>query len=146
LSGRQLHAILCTIAQTQNNTLSEVLLLRYTPKALGKSKFMSQRRILRHIVMFGFKSSTETVQIRQVIERFAGLVHLVPGIVDFEWGENNSPEDLSHGLTHCFTLSFESSEDRDAYLPHPEHQAFAEWVGQWVETVTVFDYWATSID
>lgn len=106
---------------------------------------MSERKILRHVVMFGFNSSTDTAQVQQVIKRFTNLKHQVPGIVEFEWGENNSPENLNQGHTHCFTLSFESTEARDAYLPHPQHQAFAKWVGQWVVTVTVFDYWATTV-
>lgn len=106
---------------------------------------MSEPKILRHIVMFGFKPSTDNAQVQQVIERFSNLKNLVPGITEFEWGENNSPENLNQGHTHCFTLSFQSSEARDAYLPHPDHQAFAQWVGQWVDTVTVLDYWATTV-
>lgn len=106
---------------------------------------MSKPDRIRHIVMFGFKTSANIGQVQQVIESFAKLKHQVPDIAEFEWGENNSPENLSQGHTHCFTLTFESADARDAYLVHPEHQAFAQWVGQWVETVTVFDYWTTGI-
>ena len=101
--------------------------------------------MLRHIVMFGFKTTTDTGQVQQVVERFTMLKHQVPDIVEFEWGENNSPENLNQGHTHCFTLSFESNDARDAYLVHPDHQVFAQWVGQWVETVTVFDYWVSKV-
>ncbi|MFK7856107.1 MAG: Dabb family protein [Granulosicoccus sp.] len=106
---------------------------------------MSERKILRHIVMFGFLSDAGEQQVTQVIERFTALKHRVPGIVEFEWGENTSPEKLNQGHTHCFTLSFDTSEARDVYLNHPIHQEFAQWVGQWVETVTVLDYWATPV-
>ena len=95
--------------------------------------------------MFGFKPSADYAQVQQLIERFTNLKNLVPGIIDFEWGENNSPENLNREHTHCFTLSFESIEARDAYLSHSEHQAFAQWVGQWVMNVTVLDYWATTV-
>ena len=26
--------------------------------------------------------------------------------------------------------------------PHPDHVAFANWARQWIERVTVVDYWA----
>ena len=92
--------------------------------------------------MFGFKSSITLAQVQQVVVRFSSLKTQVPGISAFEWGENNSPEKLTQCHTHCFTLSFDSTEARDAYLSHPVHEAFAQWVGHWIETVTVLDYWA----
>ncbi len=59
-----------------------------------------------------------------------------------EWGVNSSPEGLNKGASHCFTLTFASDAARDAYLPHPAHTAFAEWVSTWLDSVTVVDYWA----
>ena len=97
---------------------------------------------LRHVVLFGFKTGSTDAEIKEIVRRFLELRNLVPGITDFEWGENNSPEGKNHGLTHCFTLTFESEGARDAYLPHPDHIAFAEWAGQWIDSVTVIDYWA----
>lgn len=41
-------------------------------------------------------------------------------------GADCSPESLSKGFTHGFTMTFESSAARDAYLPHPEHEAFKQ--------------------
>ena len=99
-------------------------------------------RLLRHVVMFGFKPDTTPDDIAELIRRFSDLQHSVPGIESFEWGENNSPEELAHGLSHCFLLSFRSEAARDAYLPHPAHSAFAEWAGRFIEHVTVIDYWA----
>ncbi|MEM8630603.1 MAG: Dabb family protein [Pseudomonadota bacterium] len=97
---------------------------------------------LRHVVMFKFKDGTGPDETAEIVRRFSGLQDLVPGIEAFEWGVNNSPEALSEGLTHCFTLTFGSEAARDAYLPYPEHKAFADWVGNWVEKVVVVDYWA----
>ena len=34
---------------------------------------------------------------------------------------------------------------RDAYLIDPAHVAFADWVGTWLEHVTVVDFW-TELD
>ena len=97
---------------------------------------------LRHVVLFGFRPKTTDAEITEIARRFAGLRELVPGISGFEWGVNNSPEGKSQGLTHCFTLTFGSDDARDAYLPHPAHVAFADWARQWIERVTVVDYWA----
>lgn len=96
---------------------------------------------LRHVVLFGFKDETSDEEIQEIARRFAGLRDLIPGITDFEWGENSSPEGKNQGRSHCFTLTFQSDEARDAYLPHPEHVAFAGWARQWIERVTVVDYW-----
>jgi hypothetical protein len=96
---------------------------------------------LRHVVLFGFGKAHSSAAIAEVIRRFAELKALVPGIDDFEWGENSSPEGLDHGHSHVFLLTFASARARDAYLVHPDHAAFANWVQPFVSAVTVLDYW-----
>jgi stress responsive alpha/beta barrel protein len=49
---------------------------------------------LRHLVLFGFGKAHSSAAIAEVIRRFAELKGLVPGIDDFEWGENSSAEGL----------------------------------------------------
>jgi hypothetical protein len=98
---------------------------------------------LRHIVLFGFTENADATAISEVVRRFASLNTLVPDIDAFELGENCSPEGLHHGHTHVFVLSFGSAAARDAYLVHPDHVAFANWVKPLVASVTVLDYWAT---
>ncbi len=97
---------------------------------------------LRHVVLFGFASAVNAATIDEVVRRFAKLKSLVPGIEAFEWGENSSPEGLAHGHSHAFLLTFGSAAARDAYLVHPDHVAFADWVKPFVSTVTVLDYLA----
>ncbi|MEL6963282.1 MAG: Dabb family protein, partial [Pseudomonadota bacterium] len=80
---------------------------------------MSETTMLRHVVMFGFKDGTTAAEIDEIVRRFAGLKDEVPDIEAFEYGENNSPERLNDGLSHCFLLTFPSTQARDAYLPHP---------------------------
>jgi hypothetical protein len=63
---------------------------------------------------------------------------------DLDDGKNPAPN-LNNGLTHCFVLAFLSTAARDAYLIAPDHVAFADWVGDLVEHVTVVDSW-TSVD
>lgn len=104
---------------------------------------MNTNKKLRHVVMIGFKETTTEAETAEIIRRFCSLRDTVPGIEDFEWGVNDSPEGLNQGLSHCFFLTFGSSDARDAYLPHPKHKEFADWVGTWVQNVTVLDYWAS---
>jgi hypothetical protein len=96
---------------------------------------------LRHVVLFGFGTTRSAAAIAKVIRRFAELRVLAPGIDDFEWGQNSSPEGLDRGHSHVFLLTFASAQARDAYLVHPDHAAFSSWVQPFVSSVTVLDYW-----
>lgn len=97
--------------------------------------------VLRHVVLFAFKESSSPADINQIIEAFENLQNEIPEIKSFEWGLNNSPENLNKGLTHAFFLTFHSEADRETYLPHPAHQKFGELIGPHLKDVTVVDYW-----
>jgi hypothetical protein len=103
----------------------------------------SQKPQLRHVVLFGWKEGTKPATIDKVVTAFRNLEHKIELIQAFEWGVNNSPENLSNGLTHCFTITFNSEADRDAYLTHPDHKAFVALLNPAPDKVTVVDYWAT---
>jgi hypothetical protein len=98
--------------------------------------------ILRHVVLFSFKPDATADQVDAIVAGFAGLKDAIPGIAAYEWGTNVSPEGLNDGFTHCFTLSFGSAADRDAYLAHPAHQAFVGTLGASLQRSLVLDYWA----
>jgi hypothetical protein len=98
---------------------------------------------LRHMVLFGFKPGVSHAQIAALVARFRALKDLIPGVEDFESGIDVSSEGLAQGHTHCFLLTFASESARDAYLPHPGHQAFVAWIGPLVEKALVVDYWTT---
>ena len=106
------------------------------------SNVVAQKKELRHVVMFKFKDSSTTADIKAIEVAFAALPKQIKEIKRFEWGVNNSPENLNQGLTHCFLLTFKSEADREVYLPHPAHKAFVTLVGPHVDKVTVLDYWA----
>lgn len=97
---------------------------------------------LRHVVLIKFKEDATDQEITKVEEAFSALPDKISEISDYEWGTNNSPEGLDKGFTHCFFVTFESEEDRAAYLPHPDHKAFVEILDPHVEDVLVLDYWA----
>jgi len=96
--------------------------------------------VLRHVVLFKFKESATDEDIAMVEEAFAALPDQIPEIIAFEWGTNNSPEGKEKGFTHCFLLTFADEEGRATYLPHPDHKAFGEKIGPYIEDVLVVDY------
>jgi hypothetical protein len=85
---------------------------------------------MKHIVIFKYKASATPGQINEVTKAFKALKDKIPGIASFEYGVNNSPENLNKGFTHIYLITFENPEARDAYLPHPEHKKFGELLGQ----------------
>ncbi len=99
---------------------------------------------LRHIVLFKFKDAATKLDINKVEQAFAELPSQIEQIKEFEWGLNNSPENLNKGFTHGFVLTFDNEEDRDLYLPHPDHKAFGKVLGPILEDVLVIDYWTNT--
>jgi len=100
-----------------------------------------QQKLLRHVVLFSFKTGSTPEQIKAVETAFAALPQKIKQVKAFEWGINNSPENLNQGFTHCFFVSFASEEDRAIYLPHPDHKAFVEVLKPVLDKVLVIDYW-----
>ena len=98
-------------------------------------------KFLRHVVLFKFNDQATEEVVNQIEQKFSMLAEEISEIHDFEWGINNSPEGLDKGLTHCFLVTFLSEKDREAYLPHPKHKEFVDFIGPYVEDVTVVDYW-----
>lgn len=103
---------------------------------------MSTSTNLRHVVMLSFKPAAAADQVDAIVDGFGKLPAEIPGITAFEWGTNVSPEGLNDGFTHCFTLTFASAPDRDAYLDHPAHQRFVAQLLPSLERSLVLDYWA----
>lgn len=97
---------------------------------------------MRHIVIFKYKPSATEQQIAEVNKQFAALQNEIPGIVSFERGINDSPENKNQGFSHVYFMTFESPEARDNYLPHPKHQEFGEFLGELdiLEDAFVVDY------
>jgi|SRR5687768_10779796 len=107
----------------------------------AKAQSKTESKVLRHVVLFKFKDTSTPEDVKKVEEAFAALPGKLSVIKGYEWGKNNSPENLNQGLTHCFLLTFSSEKDRDAYLVHPDHKAFGKILGPHLDKVTVVDYW-----
>jgi heme-degrading monooxygenase HmoA len=98
-------------------------------------------RVLRHLVLYKFKSELTTQQVQEVIDAFSALPKQIDSIIGFERGENLSQEQKSEGFTHCFVVTFADEKGRDAYLASPAHDAYVKVVRDRREKVIVFDYW-----
>lgn len=96
--------------------------------------------MLQHVVLLRFKSTASVADIAAIESAFCALRTLVPGVAAFEWGTDVSPEGLAKGFTHAFLLSFDGAAQRDAYLPHPAHQAFVAQLKPALDDVLVIDY------
>jgi Stress responsive A/B Barrel Domain len=107
----------------------------------NNSKHKMEKKLLRHVVLFKFKEGTSAEDIKKVEDAFSDLPKKIEQIKGYEWGLNNSPENLNQGFTHCFFLSFKTEEDRAIYLPHPDHKAFGAILGPFLDKVCVVDYW-----
>ncbi len=103
------------------------------PKQAGKQ--------LRHVVLLKFKNESSAADIKKVEDAFRALPSKIKEIKSFEWGTNNSPENLNQEFTHCFFVTFSSEKDREVYLPHPAHKAFVDVLGPHLDKVLVVDYW-----
>ncbi|MEK6782926.1 MAG: Dabb family protein [Bacteroidota bacterium] len=118
---------------------SIVCVAMMTPQANAQSK--TSPKTLRHVVLFKFKDSSSVQEIKVVEDAFSSLAGKINLIKNFEWGTNNSPENLNQGLTHCFLVSFASEKDRDDYLVHQDHVAFVDVLKPHLDKATVIDYW-----
>lgn len=98
--------------------------------------------MIKHIVVFKYKQGTPDEQVGQVTEAFRDLKNVIPGVLSFEHGANNSPEGKDLGFNHVYTLTFGNAHERNGYISHPAHVRFVELLGRLeiVEDVLVFDF------
>lgn len=95
---------------------------------------------IRHLVLLRFKPEATAPQVAAIVDAFAALREQIGGVRTLEHGTDVSPEGLARGYTHAFLLSFDDAAARDAYLPHPAHQAFVAQLQPALAEVLVFDY------
>jgi hypothetical protein len=98
--------------------------------------------MIRHVVVFKFKPQASQESVQHIVSSFKNLPDKIEDIIDFEYGINNSPENLNMGFTHVFILTFRNAEGRDNYLSHPEHQTFTALLNELgvLDNVFVVDY------
>ena len=126
----------------RNNLIPLLFVLLLPGLAILTSFVRDKKAPVRHVVVFKYKPNATEAQIGEVATAFKGLQKTIPGILSFESGTNNSPENKNQGFTHVYLLTFEDLAARDAYLPHPKHKEFGQLLGKLgvLEDAFVVDY------
>lgn len=118
--------------------LTTVAVLSFVPQT---KFFKIPQKVLRHVVMFKFTPTATPAIVQDIENTFKALQAKVPSVKGFEWGTNNSPEGFNEGLTHCFVVSFDDEQGRQAYWDNPAHNDFVNThLKPYMEKVLVVDY------
>ena len=96
--------------------------------------------MVRHFGIFKFNDDVTPAEIEESFTALQGMVGKIDGLQSVEHGPYQSDEGLNAGFTHGFVMTFDSSESRDAYLPHPVHEAVKDLVVPRLKDVIVFDF------
>jgi Stress responsive A/B Barrel Domain len=80
--------------------------------------------MIDHLVFLVAREDASPEDIEDLISSIRGLKDTVPGVVDLTVGENFS--ERSGGYTHGIFVRFESREDLQGYMKHPDHLAVVE--------------------
>jgi antibiotic biosynthesis monooxygenase (ABM) superfamily enzyme len=93
--------------------------------------------VIDHLVFLSVREEASPEDIEDLISSIRGLKGTVPGVVDLTMGENFSPR--SGGYTHGLLVRFESVEDLQEYMKHPDHLAVVEKLDALTDRIVV-DY------
>jgi hypothetical protein len=93
--------------------------------------------LIDHLVFIAVKEDASPEDVEDLISSIRGLKDSVPGVVDLTVGENFSGR--SGGYTHGLFVRFESREDLQRYMEHPDHLAVVEKLDR-LTTRIVADY------
>ena len=93
--------------------------------------------MIDHLVFLAANEEASPEDIEDLISSIRGLKNTVPGVVDLSVGENFSPR--SGGYTHGLFVRFETADDLQGYLEHPDHQAVGEKLDRLTSRIVV-DY------
>jgi hypothetical protein len=80
--------------------------------------------VIDHLVLFTLKEGTSQGDEEDVISTFRELRGKIPNLLDFSIGRNFS--ERSQGCTHGLFARFQTRDDLQAYLKHPEHLSAVE--------------------
>lgn len=79
--------------------------------------------MIRHVVLLRPAATASPAAVDAALAGVVALRGVVPGILAVTTGDNVSPEGLGRGFSKGFVVDFTDAAARDAYLPHPAHQA-----------------------
>jgi antibiotic biosynthesis monooxygenase (ABM) superfamily enzyme len=80
--------------------------------------------VIDHLVFLAANEDASSEELEDLISSIRNLKRTVPGVVDLSAGGNFSPR--SGGYTHGVFVRFETREDLQGYMQHPDHLAVVE--------------------
>jgi hypothetical protein len=95
--------------------------------------------VIEHVVLIKPLTGVAEADVAALRAGLARMRGLIPGIVDFVYGDNISSEGKDLGFTQGFIITFQDRNALDGYLPHPEHLAVVPLVRAVAADVLVFD-------
>ncbi len=93
--------------------------------------------MIDHLVFIAVREDASPEDVEDLVSSIRGLKDSVPGVVDLTVGENFS--ERSGGYTHGLFVRFETREDLQRYMGHPDHLAVVEKLDR-LTTRIVADY------
>lgn len=77
-----------------------------------------------HLVLFTVKEDSPAEDVADMLQSLQALRSKVPSVIDITVGENFS--ERGGPYTHGLFARFQTPDDLQAYLKHPEHRAAAD--------------------
>jgi hypothetical protein len=93
--------------------------------------------MIDHLVFLAVREDASPDDVEDLISSIRGLKETVPGVVDLTVGEDFTGR--SGGYTHGIFVRFESVEDLQGYMKHPDHLAVVEKLDRLTDRIVV-DY------
>lgn len=80
--------------------------------------------MIDHLVLFTVKEEASPEDVDDMLQSLRALRSNVPSVIDFSVGENFS--ERGGPYTHGLFARFQTPDDLQAYLKHPDHRAAAD--------------------
>ena len=96
--------------------------------------------MIQHMVLLKFREDVAQEAIDDCFADLAELQNKIDGITYFRGGPYSSPEGFNKGFTHGFLMTFDTAENRDIYLPHPEHEKVKAKIMDLTDDALAFDF------
>ncbi len=77
--------------------------------------------MIKHIVLVRFKPDTALSDIEAIFTKIGNLQSILPTMKSYDYGRYNGSDERYKGFDYAFYMEFDTVEERDAYLIHPEH-------------------------
>lgn len=94
--------------------------------------------MIKHIVMFEFKSENRVVNLQLAKEKLEGLMGKVPTLRSMEVGANFSPE--TRAMDMSIITSFDDVDGLQSYAIHEEHLKVVAFIKEVTSSSKVVDY------